>query len=449
MTEDMSKEEIAYEPGDDDDDETETFVSAHPYIRDPHWLKEKNQAEIEEFLGNQGRLFKTGKLPWYYRELLAWALHQYLERNSWKIVTTLGYREPEPVHTDVNTGEETCYLLVDGQMLIKKNDNRYALTVDIIERRLIQIEGPENKKEEMTRFIDGVLQIAGEENFYRAKRIEFNQRIRFLDVMDKSWQSVVLDAQTKTEIRANTIGFLRQSERWIKYNIPLKRGVLLAGEPGTGKTIICRALMAEAVGITCITTSSYFLDGDACITDLYKLAEDLSPCIVFIEDIDLIGQDRLEFGYQRGPALLSLLSVLDGIEEKKNIVTVATTNCLEILDKTLSQRPSRFDLIIKISLPSPEQRRELISLICRQIPLDEQTQRYIALKAEKCTPAQIQEIIYSLVILNSTEQGELKYSNDYIDRAISRLNHTNKYRLGFDIDNGHNGSKHDLSRTVK
>ena len=112
---------------------------------------------------------------------------------------------------------------------------------------------------------------------------------------------------------------------------------MLAGEPGTGKTIICRALMAEADGITCITTNGYALDDDDYVTTLYELAQDLSPCIVFIEDIDLIGQNRKEFGYMRGPALLSLLSEMDGVEEQQEIVTVATTNCPETLDKALSQ----------------------------------------------------------------------------------------------------------------
>jgi len=135
----------------------------------------------------------------------------------------------------------------------------------------------------------------------------------------------------------NTVDFLRRSDEWGKYGIPLKRGILLAGEPGTGKTIICRALMAEADGITCITTNGYALDDDDYVTTLYELAQDLSPCIVFIEDIDLIGQNRMEFGYMRGPALLSLLSEMDGVEEQQEIVTVATTNCPETLDKALSQ----------------------------------------------------------------------------------------------------------------
>jgi len=228
----------------------------------------------------------------------------------------------------------------------------------------------------------------------------------------------------------------------------LRRGILLAGEPGTGKTIICRALMAAVDGITCITTSGYALDDDDYITELYELAEDLSPSIVFIEDIDLIGQNRMEFGYMRGPALLSLLAVMDGVEEQREVVTIATTNCLETLDKALSERPSRFDRVIKLPRPSIEQRIELVRRLCEKIPLDDETQEYIAGKTENCTPAQLQEIIYSLVIQCPERQDELKINTADIDWAISSINDKNRHRIGFSNGN-HNGHRADLAATIK
>jgi ATP-dependent 26S proteasome regulatory subunit len=209
--------------------------------------------------------------------------------------------------------------------------------------------------------------------------------------------------------------------------------------------------MAEADGITCITTNAYKLSEDEYITDLYEMAQDLSPCIVFIEDIDLIGLNREEYHYQHGPALLSLLNVLDGVEEKHEIVTVAITNNWEALDRALSQRPSRFDRVIKLSLPSLEERRELVSLLCQKIPVDVPTQDYIACKAEGCTPAQLQEIVYGLAIEYRDESLQapslcLNISRDDVDRAVSRINGKNKRRIGFDIDKNHdNGKLGDLS----
>jgi cell division protease FtsH len=382
--------------------------------------------------------------------LLTWALHRYLEREGWEIAATLGFRGPEPLYVNVDTGGEIQNLLMAGQTFIEKDNTRYIVTVDINPRcrGCVQLEGLAKKKREMEEFITGILAIVEKENFYRGKKIEFSGRIRFLDVKDRAWDSIVLDAETKREIKANTVDFLRRSNEWGKYGIPSKRGILLAGEPGTGKTIICRALMAEADGITCVTTNGYALDDDDYVTELYELAEDLSPCIVFIEDIDLIGQNRLEFGYHRAPALLSLLSVMDGVEEQREVVTIATTNCLDTLDKALSQRPARFDRVIKLTRPSAEQRRELVSRLCQKIPLGEDIQDYIAMRAENCTPAQIQEIVYSLVIQCPAGQPELSLNKFDIDLAISRINDKNRHRIGF-ISGNHNGSNPDLTTTVR
>ena len=300
----------------------------------------------------------------------------------------------------------------------------------------------------MDRFVDGINTIAKEQNFYRGNKIEFGGRLRFLDLRSRSWDSIILDPETKRDIKANTTGFLNKRESLAQYGVPPKRGVLLVGEPGTGKTAICKALMAEASDITCIATLSYGLDSNGYVTELYELAQDLSPCIVFIEDIDLIGQNREEFGYHQGSALLSLLAVLDGLEEQEEIVTVATTNRLDVLDRALSQRPSRFDRMIKLSHPSLQQRRELISLLCQRIPLDEPTRDYIARKAEHCTPAQLQEIPYSLVIEHSDESGiaqspYLESSIEDIDGIISKINGRNRHPLGFNIQSNHNGARSD------
>jgi len=439
----MSAEEQLLEALEEDEEECEVIGS-------PDWLEKrrrrlghKNRTDINRFLGKGRRTNHVGILPGYYAELLTWAFHRYLEREGWKITATLGYHGPEPVYVDVDTGGETENLLMNGQMLIEKGDIRYTVTVDANPRRRgsVQLEGPLKKKREMAGFIGGILDIVDKENFYQGKKIEFSGRIRFLDVKDRSWDSIVLESEVKHEINANTVDFLRRNDEWSKYGIPLKRGILLAGEPGTGKTIICKALMAEADGITCVTTNGYALDNDDYITELYELAEDLSPCIVFIEDIDLIGQSRMEFGYQRGSALLSLLSVMDGVEEQQEVVTIATTNCLETLDKALSERPSRFDRVIKLSRPSIEQRIELIRRLCEKIPLDGNTQEYIAGKTKNCTPAQLQEIIYSLVIQRTIGSPELTFDRDEVDRIISRINSGNMHRLGFAGSNNNNGHK--------
>lgn len=405
-----------------------------------HRLERKNQATIGRFLGKGRRTNTVGILPAYYGGLLAWALHQHLDREKWQTITTLGYQAPEPVYTDIDTdynNSENC--LINGQMLIEKGNSRFVVTVDIKSswRSSVQVESTADKKDEAIAFIDGIMTIAREENFYRGKKIEFSGRIRFLNAENKSWDSIVLDAATKAEIKANTVDFLKKGDEWSKYGIPLKRGILLTGAPGTGKTAIVKALTSEADGITCITTNSYKLAANDYFPELYKLSKDLSPSLVFIEDIDLIGQSRLEPVYDKDSAFVSLLNVLDGVEQYERIVTVATTNYLEMLDSALSQRPSRFDRVIKLSRPSVEQRRELIRHLCQRIPLPLDIQEYIACKTDNCTPAQMQEIVYSLIIQSPPGQSALAFSKTDTDRAISRVNGKNREQFGFVCLNHH------------
>lgn len=439
----MAAEERFLEAIEDEDEEEEIETLDRRATRHER-LASKNKTAIDRFLGKRKRAYEVSIVPRYYGELLAWALERYLEKEGWQVVQTLGYHSCEPVYIDVNTDySQRENLLMDGQLLVQKGEDRFIVTVDINLRwrNSILVESPASKKEDAGSFVTAVMNLMREQNFYRGKRLEFAGRLRFLDLNGRHWDSIILDADIKREIRANTVDFLNRTELWAKLGIPPKRGILLAGEPGTGKTIICKALMAEAEGLTCITTSAYALSDDDYITELYELAQDLAPCLVFIEDIDLIGQNREEFGYQKGPALLSLLAVLDGIEEKKEIVTIATTNCLETLDKALNQRPARFDRVIKLTRPGLEQRIELINRLCQRIPLEESARDYIARHSEGYTPAQLQEIVFSLAIENSepvTCDSPMAISADTIDRVMSRINGKNKSGLGFRIgSNGH------------
>ncbi|MDD5702231.1 MAG: ATP-binding protein [Dehalococcoidales bacterium] len=409
--------------------------------------KQKNKAIAGRFIGKGRKTREVILVPRYYGELVTWAFHQYIEREGWSIIETLGYQEPEPWYLDVSTNSENKVdCLGNGRALLEKNENRMVATLDINlrSRNSVQVEAPYRMKEEAKSFIAGIDNIVKTENFYRGKCFEYGTRHRFLQPGQKNWDSIILSEDIKEEVRANTVNFLKKREQWGKYGIPSKRGIILAGQPGTGKTIMCKALMAEAEGITCITTNAYGIDEDEYITELYDMARDLSPAILFIEDIDLIGQNRNEFGYQKGSALLSLLNVMDGIEDNTEIITVATTNCLDTLDKALGERPSRFDRVIRVERPTLDQRREYIELLGKKVRMDENTKDYIARRSEYCTPAQLQEVIHGLVIEKSDamtgEEPYLEVSKDDIDRAISRINGRSKQQIGFTIACSHNGN---------
>ncbi len=403
----------------------------------------RHLATLHRFLGEDHTATASVVQPVYYRQLLAWALQRYIERQGWQTVRTVGYSFPEPLYTDVNNGSgETTNVLWNGTLFLVGNDEQLAVTIDAGPRgdSSVVVTGLARLEETVRGFVAGVETTVREENFYRGRNIELGGRIDFLDVAPRSWDTIVLNEDVREEIEANTTGFMARRESLARYGIPAKRGVLLVGAPGTGKTLICKALMSSSKGTTCILANAYALAEDEYITALYELAQDLAPSIVFIEDIDLIAKDRMEWGSASGPALITLLAVLDGIEECHEIITVATTNHLATLDKALKQRPSRFDRVIEVPFLSPEQRRRLVASLCRSIPLDEHIKDHIARRTAGFTPAQIQEVLYSLAIRYGQDNGSdalqpLMVTTEQVNQTISMIGGKGKPTIGFVLRN--------------
>ena len=200
--------------------------------------------------------------------------------------------------------------------------------------------------------------------------------------------------------------------------------------------------MSQAENISCITANAYLLTEPFYISQLYELAANLSPCIVFIEDVDFIGQDRFMHGYHVGAPLLALLNEMDGIEKQKQIVTVATTNGLETLDKALCERPSRFDRVIKLDRPTVSERAQIIAKLCARIPLSGEIQDYISRRTDGFTPAQLQEVVFGLAI----EYGDIDETNlaiinqDGADRIIRCINGRKCQHFGFNSLNAKDGA---------
>jgi len=406
--------------------------------------EKKHIALIKRVLGSEIKIDSSLIMPLYYVDLMTWAMHQHIAEAGWKVVRTEGYHSRMPVYSDVDTGcGAKQNLLKKGVLILEKDGELLVVTMDATppESSMLIVTGPERIKTTVEGFTNEVEKIAEERNFYRGRKLDFYGRIYFLDISGKSWDDLILDQDTKDNIWANTVGFIANRNRLREFGIPIKRGVILVGEPGTGKTLACKALLSAADGITCITTRADALESPDYLHALYELAEDISPSIVFIEDIDLIAQEREESHYMSGSALLTLLSVLDGVEERDGVVTIATTNAKETLDKAIAKRPSRFDRIIHFPKPGLKQRVDLISLLCRTIPLDMNTQEYVAKKTENFTPAQIQEVVYSLAIdyCNNTLPQKprcrcLTFSKQEVDSAISKIDRDNKQQgIGFSL----------------
>jgi cell division protease FtsH len=174
------------------------------------------------------------------------------------------------------------------------------------------------------------------------------------------------------------IEFLKDPKRFTRLGAKLPKGVLLVGPPGTGKTLLARATAGEA-GVPFFSISgSDFVEmfvgvGAARVRDLFEQAKRRAPVIVFIDEVDAIGQSRATVGAigvndEREQTLNQLLSEMDGFEANQGVVIMAATNRPEVLDKALL-RPGRFDRQIQVGLPTEEGRRQILAIHTREVTL--------------------------------------------------------------------------------
>ena len=206
----------------------------------------------------------------------------------------------------------------------------------------------------------------------RARRVEGEQtRVTFKDVagIDESKQEL-------TEV----VDFLKNPDRYRKLGGRIPRGVLLAGRPGTGKTLLARAVAGEA-GVPFFSVSaSEFVEaivgiGASRVRDLFKQAKESQPAIIFIDELDAIGRSRSSgqagFGGndEREQTLNQILTEMDGFESSAAVIVLGATNRPEVLDQALL-RPGRFDRRVTVPPPDKDGRRQILEVHTRSLPLD-------------------------------------------------------------------------------
>jgi cell division protease FtsH len=207
----------------------------------------------------------------------------------------------------------------------------------------------------------------------RARRVEASeQKITFADVAGIE--------EAKGEL-TEIVDFLKNPERYQRLGGRIPRGVLLSGRPGTGKTLLARAVAGEADVPFFSISASEFVEaivgiGASRVRDLFKQAKETSPAIIFIDELDAIGRSRssgVGFGSgandEREQTLNQILTEMDGFESDQAVIVLAATNRPEILDQALL-RPGRFDRRVTVPPPDKDGRRKILEVHTRSLPLD-------------------------------------------------------------------------------
>src|SRR4051794_21757163 len=205
----------------------------------------------------------------------------------------------------------------------------------------------------------------------RAKRVEATtQRVTFEDVAG------IDEAETELE---EIVDFLKNPDRYTRLGGRVPRGVLLSGSPGTGKTLLARAVAGEAHVPFFSAAASEFVEaivgvGASRVRDLFEQARKDQPAIIFIDELDAIGRSRaggLTFSGandEREQTLNQILTEMDGFDTRTAVIVLAATNRPEVLDTALL-RPGRFDRRIAVQPPDADGRKKILQVHTRSIPL--------------------------------------------------------------------------------
>ena len=190
----------------------------------------------------------------------------------------------------------------------------------------------------------------------------------------------VAGQQEAKESLTEMVDFLHHPDKYLKIGAKLPKGALLVGPPGTGKTLLAKAVAGEANVPFFSLSGSDFVEmfvgvGASRVRDLFKQAQSMAPCIIFIDEIDAIGKSR-DTGIQGGgndeheQTLNQLLSEMDGFDTSKGLVILAATNRPEVLDKALL-RPGRFDRRVIVERPDLKGRIETLKVHSKDVKMDE------------------------------------------------------------------------------
>jgi cell division protease FtsH len=225
------------------------------------------------------------------------------------------------------------------------------------------------------------------------------------------------------------VEFLTHPERFIAMGARIPRGVLLVGAPGTGKTLISRAVAGEA-GVPFYSISgSEFVEmfvgvGAARVRDLFKEARENAPCIVFIDEIDAVGRQRNNSGVggndEREQTLNQLLVEMDGFDKQTNVVMIAATNRPDVLDPALL-RPGRFDRQVMLDKPDIRGRLAILGVHAKGKPLaPDVTLTDLARQTVGFSGADLANLLNEAALLAARNHRDLIEKPD-LDEAILRV----------------------------
>lgn len=240
-----------------------------------------------------------------------------------------------------------------------------------------------------------------------------------------SFNSVAGNDEAKENFK-DIVDFLKNPEKYSAYGARMPKGVILYGDPGTGKTLLAKAVAGEAGVPFYAVSGSDFVQmyvgvGASRIRNLFKKAKAHGRAVIFIDEIDAIGKQRSSTkgggNDEKDQTLNALLTEMSGFKESEGIVVIAATNRLDILDEALL-RPGRFDRHIEVSLPDVHAREKILKLHLKNKPVEDLNIKDLAQSTTYFSGAKLENLVNEAAILACKEDAPY-ITKLHMDKAFS------------------------------
>jgi hypothetical protein len=335
-------------------------------------------------------------------------------------------------YSNVSLGEAGVLTCVSsGLYLIKEGLRRTVLLLDASHEmgpfRRLMVEVMAARPEQAKDLLAALRTEMRRSSVYRGRVISldldssYSLRVNFHRLPHIDHDGIILPPGLLDRIERQTVRFTALKEQLVAARRHLKRGVLLHGAPGTGKTLTAMYLASAFKNRTVLLVTGM---GQGLIGQTCAAARALQPSTVVLEDVDLIARERRQSeGGCSLPLLFELLNQMDGLAEDADVLFLLTTNRADLLEPALAARPGRIDLAVEIPLPDEDCRRRLFGLYAHGLSLRVADLDQFIQRTEGASGAFIKELLRkaALIAAEESESEGITVKDEHLDQALREL----------------------------